>query len=29
MANIGLDGFLGEEEKRLVDLDWLDIKDGI
>ena len=28
MANIGLDGFLGKEEKRLVDLDWLDIKDG-
>ena len=28
MANIGLDGFLGAEEKRLVDLDWLDIKDG-
>jgi hypothetical protein len=28
MANIGLDGFLGKEEKRLVDLDWLDIKEG-
>ncbi len=27
MANIGLDGFLGEEEKRLVDLDWLDVKE--
>lgn len=26
MANIGLDGFLGkEEDKRLVDLDWLDV----
>lgn len=25
MANIGLDGFLGEKEKRLVDLDWLNV----
>jgi len=28
MANIGLDGFLGKEDKRLVDLDWLDVKEG-
>lgn len=25
MANIGLDGFLGDKEKRLVDLDWLNV----
>jgi len=25
MANIGLDNFLGKKEKRLVDLDWLDV----
>jgi len=28
MANIGLDGFLGKEDKKLVDLDWLDVKEG-
>ena len=28
MANIGLDGFLGKKEKKLVDLDWLDVKEG-
>jgi len=28
MANIGLDGFLGKKERKLVDLDWLDIKEG-
>jgi len=28
MASVGLDSFLGEKEKRLVDLDWLNIDEG-